>query len=132
MALFLALFALATGGCKSGGKAASPEIAGAAREAAAIVQRLQTATAARDYTTICNTLLSSTERVQAGGADCARLMAQRAAGVRRPHIRIRSIVLTRTGALVHVATTAEDQARTSDVIRLVREHGRLRIAALGR
>jgi len=129
---FLALAALFPAGCGGGGKQASPEVAGWAREAAAVVSRLQTATATRDFATICDRLLSASERTQAGGADCARLMAQRAEGVRRPRIRVRNIELTRKGALVQVRTTAVGQAPTDDVIRLVREGGHLRIASLGR
>jgi hypothetical protein len=130
--LFLALFALFGAGCGGGGKQASPEVAGWAREAASVVKRLQTATATRDFATICDSLLSADERAQAGGADCPRLMAQRAEGIRRPRIHVRSIELSPRGALVRVKTTAAGQAPADDTIRLVREGGRLRIASLGR
>jgi hypothetical protein len=127
----LLLVALIIGGCKGADRKASPEVAGAAREAATVVQRLQKATAARDYATICDALLTASERAQAGGENCAQLMAERAKGIRRPRIRIRGIELMRNGARVSVQTTAVGQAPTSDTIRLVREGGRLRIAALG-
>jgi hypothetical protein len=127
-----ALFTLLLGACGSGGsKPASAPVAAAAREAAAVIARFEAATGRHDFETVCDRLLSSAERVQAGGMDCPRLMAARAAGIHRPRIRIRSIELTSRGALVHVQTTATGQAPTNDVIRLVRERGRLRIASLG-
>jgi hypothetical protein len=119
-------------GCGGGGsKPASAPVATAARVAATVVAQFESATARRDFATVCERLLSAAERAQAGGSDCPRLMAARARGIVRPRIRIRRIELTAGGALVHVRTTAEGQAPTEDVIRLVRERGGLRIASLG-
>ena len=125
-------FALVVAGCGGGKSTASGPVAAAAREAAAVVQQFQAATARGDFAKICDDLLSASERAQAGGSDCPRLMAARAQGIQQPRIHIRGIELTRTGALVHVQTTAAGQAPVDDVIKLVRERGRLRIASLGR
>jgi hypothetical protein len=127
-----ALVALLVAGCGGGAKPASKQVAAQAREAAAVVEELESATARGDFATICDRLLTAAERVQAGGSQCPRLLATRAQGVREPRIRIRSIALTRSGVLVRVETTATGQAPTADTIRLVRERGRLRIASLGR
>jgi hypothetical protein len=52
--------------------------------------------------------------------------------VRRPRIRIQSIEVQGSQALVRVRTTATGQAATRDVIRLVREQGKFRVLSLGR
>jgi len=115
-----------------GGEKASKPVADRAQAAASVVSQLERATAKHDYVTICDDLLTAGERSQAGGSDCPRLMAARAQGVAYPRIQIRRIELTPNGALVHVETTASGQAPAGDVIRLVLERGRMRIASLGR
>lgn len=128
----LALIGVFLAGCGAGGKRPPKPIEGPAKEAATVVARLEKATASRDFAVICDQLLSAAERQQAGGADCARLMGERASGVRRPRIRIRAIEVSGERALVRVQTAAAGQAATNDLIRLVREGGRFRIASLGR
>ena len=119
-------------GC-GGGKSSKPKpISGAAKDAAAVIQRLEKATASRDFTTICNDLFAAATRRQAGGDSCPDVLDQRARGVRRPRIRIQSIEVAGNEARVRVRTTAADQAAITDVIRLVRERGRFRVLALGR
>jgi hypothetical protein len=119
-------------GC-GGAESGKPKpISGPAKQVAGVIQRLEKATAQRDFTTICDDLLASATRRQAGGADCADVLGQRARGVRRPRIRIRSIEIQGNQAVVRVRTTATGQAATGDVIRLVRENGRFRVLSLGR
>jgi hypothetical protein len=118
-------------GCGSG-KGSPRPVQGAAREVASVVSALEKATAHRDFEAICRDLLSSSVRRQAGADECPDLMRARAKEIRKPHIRIRSIEVSRAGAIVRVSTTAEGQARVDDVIRLVREGGSYRIASLGR
>jgi hypothetical protein len=131
---FAAIFVLVLvlSGCGGNGK--PKPISGPAKEAASVVQALEKATARRDFRAICDRLLTASERRQAGGSDCPRLMAQRAQGLQHPRIRIRGIEIARgnAAALVSVQTTAVGQAPAGDVIRLVREGGRFRIASLGR
>jgi hypothetical protein len=122
---------LVAAGCGGGGKSAPKPISGPAKEVATVVQRLQKATAEHDFATICDHLLAAATRRQAGGANCARVLGERAAGVHRPRIRIEAIEVTGNRAQARVRTTAGGQAATTDVIRLVREGGRFRIAALG-
>jgi hypothetical protein len=119
-------------GC-GGAESGKPKpISGPAKQVAGVIQRLEKATAQRDFTTICDDLLASATRRQAGGADCADVLGQRARGVRRPRIRIRSIEIQGNQAVVRVRTTATGQAATGDVIRLVRENGGFRVLSLGR
>jgi hypothetical protein len=126
------LICVLAAGCGGGGTSKPKPISGPAKEAATVIERLEKATARRDFTTICNDLLASATRKQAGGASCPDVLDQRARGVRRPHIRIRSIEVTGNQARVRVRTTATGQAAIDDVIRLVRENGQFRVLALGR
>jgi len=126
--LFAAFLAAGCGGDKGSPK----PVSGPAKEAATLVQALEKATAAGDFQRVCDQLLSSSERRQAGGEQCAAIMSERARDVKRPRIRILSIAVNEAGALVRVRTTAVGQAPVDDIIKLVREQGRYRIAALGR
>ena len=119
-------------GCGGPGSGKPKPISGAAKDVADVIERLQKATAQRDFTTICDELLAATTRRQAGGAQCPDVLDQRARGVRRPRIRIQSIAVRGDQAEVRVRTTATGQASVADVIRLVREDGRFRVLSLGR
>lgn len=128
----VALSALAVAGCGGGGDGKPKPISGPAKEVADVVEQLGKATAERDFRTICDQLLASATRRQAGGDQCPDVLDQRARGVRRPRIRIEMIDVHGNQAQVRVRTTASGQAPTSDVIRLVRENGKFRVLALGR
>jgi hypothetical protein len=119
-------------GCGGGDKAKPKAISGPAKEAAAVVQRLEKATALKDFATICNDLLATATRKQAGGADCESLLDQRGRNIHRPKIVIRDIAVQGQRAQVRVRTTARGQAPVDAVIRLVREQGRFRVSSLGR
>jgi hypothetical protein len=126
------LICVLVAGC-GGGETRKPKpISGAPKQIADLVQKLEKATAQRNFTTICDDLLAAATRRQAGGADCPDVLDQRARGVRRPRIRIQSIEVQGSQALVRVRTTATGQAATRDVIRLVREQGKFRVLSLGR
>jgi hypothetical protein len=119
-------------GCGGGGSGAPKPIQGPAKEAADVVQRLETAIAKHDFSAICDDLFAATTQKQAGGANCPSVLAAREGGVRHPRMRIQSIVIQGAEAEVHVRTTAVGQAATTDVLRLVREGGKFRVASLGR
>ena len=119
-------------GCGGGEKAPPKPISGPAKEAAAVVQQLEKATAKHDFTAICDDLLAAATRKQAGGAQCPAVLEARARGVRKPHIAIQGIEVQGDQAQVKVRTTAVGQAPTVDVIRMVRENGRFRVSSLGR
>ena len=67
-------------GCLGAGDDAQPA-SGAPRAIAATVQRLERATAERDFATICGDLLTASARRRAGGPDCVRLTRSAAARV---------------------------------------------------
>jgi hypothetical protein len=118
-------------GCGGGGNAQPKPISGPAKEVADVIARLQKATARQDFATICDDLLASATRKQAGGADCARVLAERGRGIARPRIVVQAIAVKGNSARARVLTTARGQAPTADVIQLVREGGRFRISSLG-
>lgn len=126
------LLGVLAAGCGGGGSGPPKPISGPAKEVAQVVERLESATAKRDYVTICDDLLAGSTRQQAGGSECSAVLAARARGIRRPRIAIEGITIGGSQALVRVRTTAVGQAPVEDTIRLVREHGRYRIASLGR
>jgi hypothetical protein len=118
-------------GCSLGADEEAPRASGAPAEIAAVVQQLERATAERDWATICTDLFTAAARERAGGADCARLLREAAADIRRPVIEIRGIRVEAGGrASVDVRTRAQGQQSVSDVLELRREHGEWRVEAL--
>jgi hypothetical protein len=118
-------------GCGGGGGGKPKAITGPAKDVAETIQRLEKATAKRDFTTVCDQVLATATRKQAGGEQCPDVLDQRARGVRRPRIRIVSIEVKGNQAQARVRTTAVGQAATTNVIRLVKENGRFRVLSLG-
>jgi hypothetical protein len=117
-------------GCGGGNDGRPKAISGSAKEVADTIQQLEKATAARNFTTVCERLLASATRKQAGGEQCPDVLDQRSRGVRRPRIRIMSIEVQGDKAQARVRTTAVGQASVPNIIRLVRENGRFRILSL--
>ena len=126
----IAAIAAVLAGCGDGDSEPRP-IEGPAKEAADVIERLERATAAQDFATICRDLFTTAVRERAGGERCEEVLTERARRVRRPRIQIDRIEVTGKQALVKVTTTASGQARVADTIRLVRQGGRYRIASLG-
>jgi hypothetical protein len=122
---------LTLGGCSLGADEEPRQVVGPPAEIAATVQRLERATAAHDWPTICKDLFTEAARERAGGDDCARLLGTAAAGVRRPAIEIRAIQVREGGrARVEIRTRAEGQEPASDALELRRERGEWRVEAL--
>jgi hypothetical protein len=122
---------LAAAGCGGTGDDEPEPIEGPAKEVAAVIERFEKATREHDFTAVCAHLLATAVRSRAGGADCPRILGERARDVRRPRIRIDSIDVSGTTARAEVHTTAAGQASVANTIRLVREGGRFKIASLG-
>lgn len=116
-------------GCGDGDAEPRP-IEGPAKEVAGVIERFERATADHDFATICTDLFTAAVRRRAGGERCAAVLAERGRRVERPRIVIERIEIRDRAATVRVTTTAGGQARVRDTIRLVREGGRYRIAAL--
>ena len=117
---------------QDGGGDEPPPVRGTPAEAVGVVQAFAHALATRDFATICDSLYSRRARAAAGGDDCQSVLAQASVRVRRPTVRITSVVLSRGGRaeVGVVAGTASDRP-SPDVIRLVRQRGRFRIASAG-
>jgi hypothetical protein len=103
---------------------------GAARDVAAVVERLERATAQGDYETVCDDLFTAAARERAGGDDCERLTRSAAEGIRRPSIDIEAIEIRTDRARVEITTRAAGQAEVPGVLELRREGGEWRVEAL--
>jgi hypothetical protein len=104
---------------------------GPARDIARVVERLERATAARDFATVCDDLFTAAARERAGGEDCERLTGSAGEGIARPRIEIERIDIRADQARVEVLTRAAGQAEVPAELRLRRERGQWRVEALG-
>jgi Putative lumazine-binding len=125
----MALAALMSG-CLGGEEDPRPA-SGPPREIAQVVERLERATAQRDFSTLCDDLFTEAARERAGGEDCERLTRSAAEGIARPRITVKAIELKGERALVEVTTRATGQAEVADTLELRREGGEWRVEALG-
>jgi hypothetical protein len=116
-------------GCLGGDEEPAPA-AGAARDIAAVVERLEKATAARDFRTVCDELFTADARERAGGGDCERLTHSAAEGITRPRIEMKRIEIEGNRARVEITTRAAGQAEVPDVLLLRRGKGEWRVEAL--
>jgi hypothetical protein len=128
MALVLA--PLAVSGCALGGSSGPKPAKGAARDAATVVGRLETATARGDWRAVCDDVFTASARARAGGNDCPRLLRSDAGRVTRPSIDVVRITVRGPRAEVRVRTRAGGQPPLEDVIELRRERGRYRVDSL--
>jgi hypothetical protein len=117
-------------GCLGADEEAEP-VGGAARDIAGVVERLERATAERDFATVCDDLFTAAARERAGGEDCERLTRSAAEDVARPRIEMQAIDIRADGARVEVTTHAAGQAEVPAVLELRREGGEWRVEALG-
>jgi hypothetical protein len=117
-------------GCLGADEEAEP-VGGAARDIVGVVERLERATAERDFATVCDDLFTAAARERAGGEDCERLTRSAAEGVARPRIEMQAIDIRADAARVEVTTHAAGQAEVPAVLELRREGGEWRVEALG-
>ena len=104
---------------------------GPARDIARVVERLERATAAGDFETVCDDLFTAAARERAGGDDCGRLSRSAGEGIARPRIEIERIEIRADQARVEVLTRAAGQAEVPAQLELRRERGEWRVEALG-
>jgi len=126
----LSLALLVAAGCSLGDGSDPKPAREAAREIAALVKRLEQASARGDWRSICDQLFTANARRRAGGRDCPRLLRSDAAGLAEPRIEVRRITVKGPRAAVRVRSRARGQAPLEDVIELRREGGRYRIESL--
>jgi hypothetical protein len=117
---------------QSAGNEGPPPVSGTPAEVVAVVDSFDKALATRDFATICDRLFTVRAREAAGGDNCQSVLTQAASRLRVPRVRITSVVLSRGGkATVGVLASTSGARPAPDVIRLVRRHGRFRIASAG-
>lgn len=114
-----------------GGDDDAPPVTGTPKEAVETVEAFRRALAARDFAKVCEELYTVEAREAAGGEDCQSILAQEAAKLRDPTIRITSLTVSKAGAAVSVMAGQRGERPVQDVIRLVRQRGRFRIASAG-
>jgi hypothetical protein len=105
---------------------------GPAQQVADTVTTLEHDLLTRNWAGVCEQVLSSDARAQAGNDACPGFVRHGAVHLRGERIRIRSIVVQNEAASVDVVTTAQGQAPVRNTIRMVFENGRYRISALAR
>ena len=135
IALAVALAVLAAVGAFLIARAATqdetPSVTGAPKDVVAAVQGFGRALAARDFAAICDQMFTVEAREAAGGDSCRATLAQSAADVRDPRITIRAVTVRGDQATATVLAQQRGKRDAVDVIELVRERGRYRIAAAG-
>ena len=103
-----------------------------AKAAVATVEAFQKAIADRDYAKICAQLFTTEAQEASGGGNCQSVLAQNAARIRNPKIRITSVVLRGNAASVGVVAQVSGGPPVGDTIRLVRQgKGGYRISSAG-
>jgi hypothetical protein len=123
-----AVATLAAAGC-GGGESEPKPISGQPKRVVAVVERLDDAIRRHAWRTVCD-LLTPAARGRAGGKDCARLLAESGAGVRRSRVRVLSVAVDGRRAAVKVSTRAQGQRRIDETIALVRSGRDWRIESL--
>jgi hypothetical protein len=104
----------------------------AQQQARAVVERFGTATAQRDYRTICDELLADSlvKKVEDIGLPCETAFERGVGGVRDPRIEVREVKVQGARALVSVRSTAAGEDPSDDAVELAREDGEWRIVSL--
>ena len=107
-------------------------VRGTPAQAVATVEAFQRALVERDFAEICDRLFTGRAREAAGGDNCQSVLAQAAARLRAPSMRITSVAVGRGGkATVGVLAGTAGEPSRPELIRLERVGGRFRIASAG-
>jgi hypothetical protein len=124
--VILVAVAAALAGCGQGGPSDQDLVA-------RTVNAFGRATAAKDYATLCNQLLSPSlvQKVEQVGLPCERALRKALGGVRDPRLTIGRITVNGDRASAEIRTSASGQAPSSDTLELERVKGAWRIASLG-
>ncbi len=122
----LVLVALLVAGC--GDQGPTPE-----EQVRSAVAEFGRATAAKDYQTLCDDLLSPTliDDVESVGLPCEVALREGLADVREPRLTIGRIQIEGERATAEVSTTAAGQRPSRDTLRLESVSGVWKIASLG-
>jgi hypothetical protein len=124
--------AVVVGVFTSGGDEPPPKVTGTPAAAVTTVQSFTQAIASRDYAAVCDRLFTRRARAAAGGDNCQSVLAQAAARLRSPTVRITTVVLERGGkATVGVTAGLGGETPVADLIHLEGDRGRFRIDSVG-
>jgi hypothetical protein len=125
--VLLVAVAAALAGCGSSGPSDDELVARA-------VADFGRATAAKDYTTLCDRLLSPSlvGKVEQIGLPCPRALEKALGGVQDPRLTIGEIAVNGDRATAQIRTSATGEAPSRDTLELERVRGSWRIASLGR
>ena len=98
----------------------------------ATVEAFGKATAAKDYQTLCDDLLSAKliEKLESVGLPCEVALKQGLGDVQAPTLTVGEIKVDGDAATAQVNSTAQGQAPSKDVLKLQRVNGKWRIASL--
>jgi hypothetical protein len=127
LALAAALLALAAALAGCGGGPTDEE------QVASTVSSFGHATAAKDYATLCDKLLSPAliDKVEQVGLPCQQAMRKALGGVQDPRLTIGKITVTGDRATAEIRTSATGEAPSRDTLQLQKVNGSWRIASLG-
>src|SRR6478735_2434727 len=99
----------------------------------ATVEAFGQATAAKDYQTLCDELLSPKliEKLESVGLPCEVALKQGLGDVQAPALTVGEIKVDGDNATAQVNSTAQGQPPSKDILKLQRASGKWRIASLG-
>jgi hypothetical protein len=122
--VLLVVLAVALSGC--GGPSDEQQVAGT-------VSAFGRATAAKDYRTLCDRILSPKliQQVEQIGLPCEQALQKALGGVQDPRLTIGKVTVDGEQATAEIRTSASGQAPSRDVLRLQRVKGSWRVASLG-
>jgi hypothetical protein len=124
--VLLVAVAAALAGCGSSGPSDQDQVAGT-------VSAFGRATAAKDYTTLCERVLAPSliAKVEQIGLPCVKALSTALGDVKDPRLTVGAITVTGDRASAEIRTSASGQAPSQDTLRLERVHGAWRVASLG-
>ena len=124
--VILVAVAAALAGCGQGGPSDEDLVA-------RTVSAFARASAAKDYTTLCDRLLapSLVARLEGVGLPCKRALRKALGDVQDPRLTIGRITVNGDRASAEIRTSASGQAPSKDTLELQRVNGGWRIASLG-
>jgi hypothetical protein len=99
----------------------------------AALARFATATARKDYRTLCQQVLapSIVDQLNQLGVGCERALAQGLGNVQAPALTVRSVRVHGDRAEAQVHSSAANQPPSDDTLELIRVQGSWRISSLG-
>ena len=120
---------VALGGC---GAASTRSPAAEQQQVRGTLQRFANASAAGDYASMCQSLLAGRliAKIRSLGVPCELAVRTGLSSVKDPRLSVQSVRIDGDRASALVRSTAQGQRPSTDIVQLVREGGRWRVASL--